>query len=629
MIAGRLGGKTFGAGREDRGLGRDHCRPGAGGAEQGEHAERNRVWPKWDVRRRACPAMSCRFYRDVGCARHCARAQVYKESGAFPGVLMDQFRAMAYLDLMNEISAEARIAQGPPNAGLGAPGEAAFRDEPEPDDPGAPAPEASGGSDCPCNECGRRLLPAADDDALDDDDPGGGPDDDGPDGDDPDDDGPDDRGIPTMRARLTADRMMASAIAAPQYLDDDDPGAGLDDDRPGDDPAPTPPSPTPARLSAAAATGTPAAATTAAVEVTVVDVTVIPCPAQAHRPDDPAGPPLRPASAARGEPRLRPSTPAPQARRLAALAAASPQHHRLRHRHRRERLRDRPRLPPGRPPQSTPPRSAGSAAHRAPRPPQPHHHRRPADEAPPASRAAPPARPRAPIRLGTCRCLSPDPPGPPRDPPGPPGPPGGPPWCRTWIITLPSGPQYQVPLEPVPTHACDHQPGPTPTSPTRYPPPGPDPRRRVPRRPAPATRESPTSSTPSPTTRAGGPAAATPEPAAAPATRSNSHSAGKSPSLAGWHRQNPIRGPTPKNPSDTPPDRLRRPTRSTAATLTALPLSRSRPRAPAGSRHLNHRLSTLTENGESDRHGRRSQVANRCSATSPAAAACRSKSGSS
>ena len=83
-------------------------------------------------------------------AATCARARVYKDSGAFPGVLTDQFRAMAYLDLMNEISAEARIAAGPPDVGLGAPGESAFRDEPEPDDPGAPAPEASGGSDCPC-----------------------------------------------------------------------------------------------------------------------------------------------------------------------------------------------------------------------------------------------------------------------------------------------------------------------------------------------------------------------------------------------------------------------------------------------------------------------------------------------
>ena len=53
---------------------------------------------------------------------------------------MDQLRAMAYLDLLNEVSAEARVAAGPPEVGLGAPGESAFRDEPEPDDPGAPAP---------------------------------------------------------------------------------------------------------------------------------------------------------------------------------------------------------------------------------------------------------------------------------------------------------------------------------------------------------------------------------------------------------------------------------------------------------------------------------------------------------
>ena len=95
-------------------------------------------------------------------AATCARAQVYKDSGAFPGVLMDQFRAMAYLDLMNEVAAGARIAAGPPEVGLGAPGEGAFRDEPEPDDPGAPAPDGSGGSDCPCDECDGRCAPRDD-----------------------------------------------------------------------------------------------------------------------------------------------------------------------------------------------------------------------------------------------------------------------------------------------------------------------------------------------------------------------------------------------------------------------------------------------------------------------------------
>jgi hypothetical protein len=43
----------------------------------------------------------------------CARAQEYKDSGAFPDdVRMDQFRVAAYLDLLNEIPAHARIASG-------------------------------------------------------------------------------------------------------------------------------------------------------------------------------------------------------------------------------------------------------------------------------------------------------------------------------------------------------------------------------------------------------------------------------------------------------------------------------------------------------------------------------------
>ena len=46
-------------------------------------------------------------------ARVCARAQQYKDSGAFPGdTRMDQFRVAAYLDLLNGRPAEARIASG-------------------------------------------------------------------------------------------------------------------------------------------------------------------------------------------------------------------------------------------------------------------------------------------------------------------------------------------------------------------------------------------------------------------------------------------------------------------------------------------------------------------------------------
>jgi hypothetical protein len=46
-------------------------------------------------------------------AHVCARAQQYKESGAFPGdTRMDQFRVAAYLDLLNGKPAETRIASG-------------------------------------------------------------------------------------------------------------------------------------------------------------------------------------------------------------------------------------------------------------------------------------------------------------------------------------------------------------------------------------------------------------------------------------------------------------------------------------------------------------------------------------
>ena len=45
-------------------------------------------------------------------ARVSARAQVYKESGAFRGEGMDRLRATAYLDILNEIAAADRIAYG-------------------------------------------------------------------------------------------------------------------------------------------------------------------------------------------------------------------------------------------------------------------------------------------------------------------------------------------------------------------------------------------------------------------------------------------------------------------------------------------------------------------------------------
>jgi hypothetical protein len=74
-------------------------------------------------------------------ARVCARAAEYKKSGVFPGVLMDQLRAQAYLDLMNGITAEARIAVGPPDTGLGAPSDTST---PADDGPSGGHPDGGG-----------------------------------------------------------------------------------------------------------------------------------------------------------------------------------------------------------------------------------------------------------------------------------------------------------------------------------------------------------------------------------------------------------------------------------------------------------------------------------------------------
>ena len=102
-----------------------------------------------------------------------ARAQVYKESGAFPEEGMDRLRATAYLDILNEIAAEDRIAYGRLS-----PHDAPDRDD-VPDAPDAGAdldgdgmrrrPRTSlddaaglGGSGCPCDECDGRCAPPDD-----------------------------------------------------------------------------------------------------------------------------------------------------------------------------------------------------------------------------------------------------------------------------------------------------------------------------------------------------------------------------------------------------------------------------------------------------------------------------------
>src|SRR5215467_7085717 len=106
---------------------------------------------------------------DEALAAHAAineRAREYKAAGAFPDARMDQLRVLAYLDLLNDVSAAARIARAKAEAAQSA-GERPAGDEPgrapggdgpsgNPGDsePGDPGDGSSGGSGGP-GDCGQ------------------------------------------------------------------------------------------------------------------------------------------------------------------------------------------------------------------------------------------------------------------------------------------------------------------------------------------------------------------------------------------------------------------------------------------------------------------------------------------
>ncbi|HEY3883228.1 MAG TPA: DUF222 domain-containing protein [Trebonia sp.] len=126
VIAPHLPGKTFGQTEKLAAQAAVTADPGSA-ARRREEAERNRA--RVALRRDPSGAASLAGYdlpTDETLAAYanvCSRAAEYQDSGVFPGVRADQFRAMAYLDLMNAITAAARIASGQPPAGFGAPNE--------------------------------------------------------------------------------------------------------------------------------------------------------------------------------------------------------------------------------------------------------------------------------------------------------------------------------------------------------------------------------------------------------------------------------------------------------------------------------------------------------------------------
>jgi hypothetical protein len=137
-------------------------------ARRREDAERNRSRVQLSREESGAAALSGRdLPTDQTLAAHasvCARAQEYKESGAFPDdTRMDQFRAAAYLDLLNGIALEARIASGQigavtrpgPSADVGAQADDGAADGEPRSEAAATGTSANEGQDSPSRESDR------------------------------------------------------------------------------------------------------------------------------------------------------------------------------------------------------------------------------------------------------------------------------------------------------------------------------------------------------------------------------------------------------------------------------------------------------------------------------------------
>ena len=398
-----------------------------------------------------------------------ARARLYEDCGAFPGERTDRLRAAAYLDILNGVSADDRIACGhlgsdpaPDPAPESGPGDAP--DDGGPADPGGPADDdgpdggggradgpGSGGSDCPCDECDGRCAPPDDsdypDDEPDDGGPGGGEPGGGEpgDGEAPDHGGPD--GGPGGGQPPGGDHPgTGHGIEGPQGGGADGRGNPDGDDPPGDGSgrtSPPPRSPFPQSADGPSPTLT---------DLVLPLATLL---GQAERPGEGHGlgtldPALCRALAATAT--LSPHT-------TLCITVTDPEGIAIGHGCAKTgRLGSLARPPDGPAPPlvALPARinltitAARLAAMLA-------------SPDPPGSRAAggwaiiPSGIPRA----GSTRAASGT--GTVTHAPGttvarrPQRPPGDPDWCRAWTLTLPSGLEITVQLEPVPTYDCDHR----------------------------------------------------------------------------------------------------------------------------------------------------------------------------
>jgi hypothetical protein len=136
LILGELAGKT--PGQVGRLAAQAECTVDPDGArKRRERAERDEARVRfWRDHGGAAALAGYGLPTDAALAAHAsvnARAEEYKAAGAGPGATMDQLRVLAYLDLLNSVSAAARIARA---AGAGA---AQSGGDPETSQPPGPA----------------------------------------------------------------------------------------------------------------------------------------------------------------------------------------------------------------------------------------------------------------------------------------------------------------------------------------------------------------------------------------------------------------------------------------------------------------------------------------------------------
>jgi Domain of unknown function (DUF222) len=198
MILPELPGKTYGQVQKLADQAAVTVDPGSA-TRRREDAERNQCRVQLFREQSGAAALSGRdLPTDQTLAAHasvCARAQEYKDSGAFPkDTRMDQFRAAAYLDLLNGTTAPTRIAAGQVAGAThtGIVGATGMTGTDGTGQRSGPADPAVDGRECPCRECDGRCLPVDDDDPRDGDPSRDDPGDDHPHDDDLSDDHPGD-----------------------------------------------------------------------------------------------------------------------------------------------------------------------------------------------------------------------------------------------------------------------------------------------------------------------------------------------------------------------------------------------------------------------------------------------------